>query len=172
MISLYLITLRHGYHLFFLYLWAFIVPTFFSFFSIITWTFMSPTFFSTLLHSSCLFWPTIYLDRDHNFKAWSIGGNRERHVVRTSSVEVAHICGVYVILILGAWYNSQPGSLGLTKLNTTTSSIYRRLWSCMNNAYGFGRYFSSLRSRWHYGFMSFYQNKSPSTLNRKGWCIG
>ena len=26
----------------------------------------------------------------------------EKHVVRTSSVEAAHICGVYVILILGA----------------------------------------------------------------------
>jgi len=27
----------------------------------------------------------------------------EKHVLRTSSIEAAHICGVYVILILGTW---------------------------------------------------------------------
>ena len=44
--------------------------------------------------------------------------------LRTSSVGVAGICGVYVILILRAWQSSYKGQQSLTKLNAKASSIY------------------------------------------------
>jgi hypothetical protein len=62
-------------------------------------------FFLILLHSLMSHLLKTSLEVDHTFRMWSIYlvKMHERHVLRTSSIEVAHICGVYIIcLILGA----------------------------------------------------------------------
>jgi hypothetical protein len=44
--------------------------------------------------------------------------------LRTPSVGAADMCGVLVILILGAWQTSQQEPQDLIKLNTKASSLY------------------------------------------------
>ena len=73
----------------------------------------------------------------------------------TSNVEAAYICGVCVILILGLWHNSQLGLQGLTKLNTSISSIYRRVLNKLWTYMAVVGILLLLRSKWHYSFTYF-----------------
>ena len=119
------------------------------------WTFMCPLFFTK--HSLCVSSYNQYLERDIlNLKTWSIYMvEMDGMFLRTSNVEAAYICGVCVILILGLWHNSQLGSQGLTKLNTSTSSIYRRVLNKVWTYMAVVGILLLLRSKWHYGFMIF-----------------
>jgi hypothetical protein len=127
---------------------------------------------SLFLHSPCLSFFLFFartLERDHTIKPCCIYLVEMKSMfLHTSSVEAACISGVYVILILGSWQNSQQGSTKVWPNSTQVQVAYVEGFKHVRSSYGFGRNFLPLRSMWHYGFMTFLSKTiSPSTLNRK-----
>jgi hypothetical protein len=91
-LSLTVISLRYGYlfsffwHQLFIFAHSFLIP----------------------FHSHISF--ARILERDHTKLGVFIWWKMKSMFLRTSSVEAAYVCSVYVILISGLWQNSQQGS--------------------------------------------------------------
>ena len=108
----------------------------------------------------------IFRERSLSFRTWSV---YLTHIfLSTPSVGAACVCGVYVILILEHDKSLNKGQQDLTKLNTITSNLCRRLKTLQDVKFGFGRNCSPIEEYVILWFYIFIKTNSPSASNRNG----